>query len=170
MNKYTRKDIIIIPTIERAKNCIGKEVYFSDSVSDCLYRANNDINCYTGILGAINEDSTYPFYVGGKYYQFIIPKKVKQKPEYVPFESADEFLNAYENSKYNVINVTTEKQLISCGGFWLKSKSKAIWVTQCINISNYGVTLGLNRKFRVWKELLDNYEFLDGTPCGKKKE
>ena len=46
MDEYTRKDIIIIPTIERAKNCIGKEVYFSDSVSDCLYRANNDINCY----------------------------------------------------------------------------------------------------------------------------
>lgn len=174
MEEYTWDDVIINPNSEQAKACIGKEVYCADSPHYCLEKANgNEVDNTVYILQKIFPDHNYPFRLGkNAEYEHccIIPKKEEPKSEYVPFESADEFLNAYENSKYNVINVTTEKQLISCGGIWLKSKSEAIWITQCINISDQGVTLGLARKFRVWKELLDDYRFLDGTPCGKKKE
>lgn len=172
MQEYTWDDIIINPTLEEAKNCIGMIVYYADSPSLCLKYANNNNVDYAAILTDVISGNDKPFYFGEyseRAYGCIIPKK-EEELKYVPFESADEFLNAYENSKYNVINVTTGKQLISCGGIWLKSKCEAIWITQCINISNQGVTLGLARKFRVWRELLDGYRFLDGTPCGKKKE
>ena len=167
MVKYTWDDIIINPNSEQAKACIGKEVYCADSPYYCLRKANSyevDDNVY--ILQKIFPDHNYPFRFG-KYGEYehccIIPKK-EEEHEYVPFESADEFLNAYENSKYDVINVTTEYKLISCGGIWLKSKCEAIWITQCTEVTAHGIVLGLSHEFLLWKELLD------GTPCGKLKE
>ena len=173
MDQYSYEDIIINPNSKQAQACVGKEVYYASNPNEVLIRANNNNIFALDKLLKIYPKNRYPFIVNNAFMSdcsCIIPKKVKQKLEYVPFESADEFLNAYENSKYNVINVTRENKLISCGGIWLKSKSEAIWITQCINISDHGVTLGLARKFRVWKELFDGYRFLDGTPCGKKKE
>lgn len=173
MSEYTRDDIIIFSDDKRLKDAIGKECYFSDSPNTIILDINkNKIKPYK--LECIESDTFMPFLSRDQRSSYkwhcLVIKKEEPKPEYVPFESADEFLNAYENSKYNVINVTRENKLISCGGIWLKSKSEAIWITQCINISDHGVTLGLARKFRVWKELFDGYRFLDGTPCGKKKE
>lgn len=173
MQEYTFQNIIIDPTLEKAKNCIGKEVFFADSPNACLYYANTGNNAQCGILRETKIDSFCPFVIaknGSRHWGCIIPKKEDPKPEYVPFESADEFLNAYENSKYNVINVTRENKLISCGGIWLKSKSEAIWITQCIEVAANGIVLGLSHEFKFWKELLDGYRFLDGTPCGKLKE
>ena len=55
MAKYTYKDVIIDPTSDEARNCIGKEVYFSDNIRMCLCRANKDINSFTGILQEIKD-------------------------------------------------------------------------------------------------------------------
>ena len=173
MVEYTWDDIIINPNSEKAQSCIGKKCYYADNPTACIDFANSNDEDMVRILQCIQSENTnFPFCFGTsiEYNHACIILKKEEELEYVPFESAEEFLNAYENSKYNVIKVTTGKQFISCGGIWLKSKSEAIWITQCINISDHGVTLGLARKFRVWKELLDDYRFLDGTPCGKKKE
>ena len=170
MEKYTWDDIIINPTLEEAKACIGKEVYYDDSPTSCLSCANNYTDYYM-ILKEIEPDKSYPFILENNLScACIILKKGKKSEKYVPFESADEFLNAYENSKYNVIKVTRENKLISCGGIWLKSKCEANWITQCTEIAAHGIVLGLSHEFKFWKELLDGYRFLDGTPCGKKKE
>ena len=169
MEEYTWDDIIINPTLEEARNCIGKEVYYDDSPTSCLYCANNDTDYYM-ILKEIEPDKSYPFILENNLScACIILKKGKKPEKYVPFESADEFLNAYENSKYDVINITMEKKLISCGGIWLKSKSEAIWITQCTEITAHGIAFGYAQKIVLWKELLNGYRFLDGTPCGKKE-
>ena len=171
MVEYTIKDMIINIEDTRVVSAIGKKVYYGDDPYDLLYDIKKGYP-KIGTLEGISESKICNSFKieEDKYFLHKCIVIKKEEPEYVPFESADEFLNAYENSKYNVINVTRENKLISCGGIWLKSKSEAIWITQCINISDHGVTLGLARKFRVWKELFDGYRFLDGTPCGKLKE
>ena len=172
MQEYTWEDLIINLTLEEARNCIGMIVYYADSPSLCLKYANNNNVDYAARLTDVISGNDKPFYFGEyreRAYGCIIPKK-EEEHEYVPFESADEFLNAYENSKYDIINVTTEYKLISCGGIWLKSKCKAIWIIQCTEVTAHGIAFGHTRKIILWKELLNGYRFLDGTPCGKKKE
>ena len=77
MHKYTYKDVIIDPTSEEAKACIGKEVYFEDNPSDCLSKANE--NDYFGccILQKIDVGNNYPFVKehSGSRWSCIIPRK-----------------------------------------------------------------------------------------------
>ena len=176
MSEYTYKDIIIDPTSEKARNYVGKEVYFSDNINICLYRANNEINSFMGVLQRITEGHCYPFRVNDGYYQVIIPIKEEQKhePEYVPFESVDEFLDAYEDSNYSITNGTIENRLLNYGGIWIRSKKSSFMgeaTTMIIEICYDGIQLGNSHDSKVfWDKLLEDYEFLDGTPCGKIKE
>ena len=171
MAKYTYKDVIIDPTSEEARNCIGKEVYFSDNIRMCLCRANKDINSFTGILQEIKENEYHPFKVDDNYYQVIIPKKEEPEPEYVPFESVDEFIKHYISWTPSIINSDyTEYRLIN-NGIWLRRcQRNGFSIVQCIEISDKGIILGINHEITPWKELLDVYQFIDGTPCGKINE
>lgn len=174
MPEYTYKDIIIDPTSDEAKNYIGKEIYFSDNIRMCLCRANNDINGFMGILNEINENDHYPFKVNDNSYQIIIPKKEEPKPEYVPFEIADEFLDAYEDANYSITNGTIENRLLNHGGIWIRSKDSSFMgeaATMIIEICYDGIQLGNSHDSKVlWDNLFEDYEFLDGTPCGKINE
>ena len=169
MAEYTYKDIIIDPTSEEAKNCIGKEVYFSDNIRMCLCRANKYINGFTGILQEIKENEYRPFKANDNYYQVIIPKKIEPKSEYVPFESISEFLEAYEDSTCSITCDSVEHKLLSRDGIWLKYKAAdaRLMVTE---MWGNGLTIGSDNAVARWNELLKYYEFLDGTPCGKLKE
>lgn len=171
MPEYTYKDIIIDPTSEEAKNCIWKEVYFSDNIKTCLCRANNDINGFMGILNEINENYHYPFKVNDTCYAVIIPKKEELKPEYVPFESIDEFLDAYEDSTYISCGSVGNK-LINHGGIWLKQEyADSFYYYNVTEICDkLGLAIGSDTAVTSWNALLKNYKFLDGTPCGKIKE
>ena len=84
MPKYTYKDIIIDPTSEEAKNCIGKMVYFADNPTICLESANsNNGDCFCGVLGRI-KDGYFPFAARGNdetSWACIIPCKEELKPE-----------------------------------------------------------------------------------------
>lgn len=171
MAEYTLKDVIIDPEDPRLEGAIGKEVFASFRPDVCKDCANYNYEDGKATLVKVDANKSDPFVcINGTAWPCIVIVKEDPKSEYIPFESADEFLNAYENSKYNVINVTTEKKLINCGGIWLKSKCEAIWITQCIEVAANGIVLGLSHEFKFWKELLDGYRFLDGTPCGKLKE
>lgn len=166
MSEYTYKDIIIDPTSEEAKNCIGKEVYFSDSINICLYRANNDINGYMGVLQGITEKYCYPFRVNDGYYQVIIPKKEKPESEYVPFKNIDEFIEAWmcTQEKPETVNV------IDCFGIWLRHiiDDEKQPIVLAVKIWNDGLVLGDDCEITRWEELLEHYHFLNGTPCGKR--
>lgn len=179
MDKYTYKGIIIDPNSEEAKNAIGKEVYFEAKPFLCLKAANEKLASNLGILVEVYKDSINPFCVKGKSgsykYPCIIEKKEEPKPEFIPFESADEFLDEYDNANYSVNSGTLENKLLNYGGVWLKSKkddSLCMVAGICDNglvICDKERTISDPIEYNVkmsWTEILADFVFLDGTPCG----
>ena len=166
MAEYTYKDVIIDPTSEEARNCIGKVVYFSDNTRMCLCRANNYnyINSFMGILQEINENDNYPFKVNDTCFAVIIPKKEEPKPEYIPFSNPDEFIDAYISNLDKRMGIIAIHKLDKFG-MWIKYKDDYVLVTY---IEQSGINSGTELASD-WQDLYDNYTFLDGTPCGKIK-
>ena len=192
MAEYTYADIIMDPNDPRLEGAIGKECYFSDYPKNALDYARN--NSTADRLKRINRESAYPFV--GEYrtswalvnedktsWALIIIKKEepKPKPKYVPFESKEEFIEAYhyhDNAKYS----ETEDILMNYG-MWLWSNVDGSYklVTE---IWNAGVVIG-DDKMRItneeghidvfndttsWVKLFSEYRFLDGSHCGKEVE
>ena len=120
MAEYTYKDIIIDPNSEEAKNAVGKICYFSNSPRNIL----SDIYCKSAVEGILtNMDDGYFEVDNEGYWDCIILKKEEPKPKYVPFENADEFIDAYDNANYSVKNGTAENKLFNYGGIWLRNKN-----------------------------------------------
>ena len=161
MAEYTYKDIIIDPTSEEAKNAIGKKCYMYDSPTMLLKMANSDDDART--LESIDE-SDYPFNDKefGNEWTCIIVKKEEPKPEYIPFQDGREFFNSYLSVESRL---EEEDYFLSNHGIWLKDKtSKAYYmVTKIWDIGDDSDEIS-------WKELLEYYTFLDGSPCGKEVE
>lgn len=129
-----------------------------------------DIGFYDNNIG-LEDDYYYPY--------FVLEKAEPPKHEYVPFESKEEFIEAYhyhDNDKYS----ETEDILMNYG-MWLWSNVDGSYklVTE---IWNAGVVIG-DDKMRItneeghidvfndttsWVKLFSEYRFLDGTPCGKE--
>ena len=114
------------------------------------------------------------------YYPYFVLEKIElPKPEYVPFESKEEFIEAFhyhDNAKYS----ETDDILMNYG-MWLWSNEDGSYklVTE---IWNAGVVIG-DDKMRItneeghidvfndttsWVKLFSEYRFLDGSPCGKE--
>ena len=179
MDEYTYNNVVINPNTEGIESLIGKEVYFCDNPSLCLQKANEKSSTMSGILVEICKDSINPFCVECKdsiyEYPCIIEKKEEPEPEFVPFASADEFMDEYDNANYSINSGTLENKLLNCGGVWLKSK-KDCSLCLVAGVSNNGlvicdkeVPLSNPIKYNVkmsWEEILANFVFLDGTPCG----
>ena len=179
MEEYTYDNIIINPNKEDVESLVGKEVYFHDNPTLCLEKANEGSTDNLGILVEINPGAN-PFCVkkyGGAYHSHpcIIEKKEDPKPEFVPFESADEFLDEYDNANYSINSGTLENKLLNYGGVWLKSKKDdslcmvaGIWdkgLVICDKERTISDPIEYNVKMS-WAEILSDFVFLDGTPCG----
>ena len=167
MDEYTFKDLIIDPEAPGLENLIGKEVYFCTAPLDCLNRANTDYE--TGILREIREGLIWPFFIevsNGMIinYACIIPKKEEPKPKYVPFESKEEFIEAFHY--HDNVNYSETEDILMNYGMWLKSIEYDYGLVTRItdNVIKVGNS-SLN-----WTYLLDHYTFLDGTPCGRLEE
>lgn len=172
MDEYTFVDLIINPETPGLESLIGKEVYCNDVPLACLDHANEHRGA--GILREVRRESTdYPFRVeipGGGIFGFvcIIPKKEESEPEYVPFESKEEFVEKYMQIKEGVAFGPFEDSLLQCG-MWLQDKEmEARWMVT--GMWNDGVILGSNQSVITWDELLKDYIFLDGAPCGRLKD
>ena len=167
MAEYTYKDIIIDPTSEEAKNAIGKKCYMYDSPTMLLKMANSNDGART--LESIDE-SDYPFNdkeFGSEWTCIIVKKEEpKPKPKYVPFENVTEFLDAYRNAP-GCLN--EEDYFLSNHGIWLMDCENGDYflVTE---IWGDGVVLGSNQETTHWDDLLEDFIFLDGSPCGKLME
>lgn len=161
--KYTWGDIIIDPTSDRAKEAVGKQVYYSQFPNGCLLKANNDDRFNQEILISIDpKNSLGSFIVNGNPYACIIVKKEEPK-KYVPFESLAEFISAYYKAHKEAMPDT--ESMLSSFGMWLKGGEHYELVTY---IHNNGIIIddiSIN-----WKTLFDFYKFLDGSPCGKLAE
>ena len=179
MNEYTYSNIIIDPTKEGIENLIGEEVYFHNNPSLCLDYANKKSTDHLGVLVEIRKNSLVPFTIKQGHsvneYSCIIEKKDDPKPEFIPFESADEFLDEYDNATYSVNSGALENKLLNYGGVWLKSKKdnslcmvSGIWDKGLV-ICDKKMTISDSIEYNVkmsWAEILADFVFLDGTPCG----
>lgn len=183
-NIYTYNDVIIDPSKEGIESLIGKEVYFHDNPSLCLENANENSTSSLGILVDIFKNSAVPFRVEQKCivqaYSCIIEKKEEAK--YVSFKSAYEFFDAYDYTNHSVEKGSVENKLINYGGIWLKDKETdsffmvtEIWDEGVVigdskikTIKNGGDEYFTMNDVTNWRELLRDYIFLDGSPCGKE--
>ena len=179
MGEYTYDNVIIDPHKEGVRSLIGKEVYFEAKPFLCLKAANEKLASNLGILVEVYKDSINPFCVKGKSgsykYPCIIEKKEEPKPEFVPFKSADEFMDEYDNVNYSINSGTLENKLLNYGGVWLKSK-KDDSLCMVAGIRDNGLvicdkerTISDPIEYNVkmsWAEILSDFVFLDGTPCG----
>ena len=190
MNEYTWKEVIVNPTSEDANNCIGKEVYASLSPIQCLRIANGNYEKKDRFfLDSINPDNNFPFYIklveagnpniAYKSFPCIILRDEELESKYVPFKDYGEFIRYYASS---ISNTSLDSKILSLGGIWLKWQGIDVFhmVTE---IWGKGVILGskklntlpkLNNEYyttneiTTWDELLKEYTFLDGSPCGKE--
>lgn len=187
MNEYIFEDLIMNPKTPNLESLIGKEVYCNDVPLACLDHANEHHGA--GILREVRHESTdYPFRVetseGGILgFVCIIPKKEESEPEYVPFESKEEFVEKYMQIKEGVAFGPFEDSLLQCG-IWLKGKESGayymvteIWGCGVVISSSdmKTVKIGEDKYYTVnrvihWKNLLQYFTFLNGSPCGKPKE
>lgn len=182
MAEYTYKDIIIDPTSDRAKEAVGKQVYYSQFPNVCLFRANNDDRVLQGILISIDPKNLLgSFIVDGSPYACIIVKKEEPKPKHIPFQDGREFFNYYLS-----VESRLEKAdyFLSNHGIWLKAKDADDALFMVTEIWSYGVCVSGNMKTTneledfyltindatTWEQLLKRYTFLDGSPCGKEVE
>ena len=188
MSEYVFEDLIMNPETPNLERLIGKEIYYNNMPLYCLNVAND--NGEVGILREIRKDCCKPFYVeipsiGTTInYACILPKKEEPKPEFIPFTSAEEFIEEYDSANYSVSTGTMENRLLNYGGIWLKGKDsgayfmvKEIWgcglVIDDINMKTFKIEK--DKYLTVdgvthWNELLGCYTFLDGSPCGKLEE
>ena len=180
MAEYTWKNLIYNPTLEEAKNAIGKECYFGSTPIGCIKNANDDKN--SSVLREVRSNEFLPFITSNYGCYSCIIVKEDQKTKYVPFESIEEFVERYTEVKEGAEFDTFEDNLFQCG-MWLKDKDRDVYclVTE---IWNYGVVVGdseLNttkdgdgyftiNEVTKWKRLFREYTFLDDTPCGKLME
>lgn len=178
MIEYTRKDIIMDPNDPRLEGAIGKKVYSSSDINLLLHRANNDEHEMT--LTQVEDVDSEPFTVtdmdGDEIdADFIILKKEEPKPEYIPFESVEEFLDEYFLNKEKY----TTGILLKLEGIWLREKETGA-ICMATEIWDEGLVIG-DTKLTIngtdvfndttdWDELFSKYSFVDGTPCGKKIE
>ena len=189
MEKYTYENVIINPMRNGIENLIGKKVYVSYVPSSCVCNANKNDSEYLAVLINIRKDSTYPFLVKRQdinyeeAYSCIIPKKEASKA-YIPFSSVDEFLSTYfEKCESIKQKINAHNEDVLCNhGIWLKDK-KTEDTYMVTKLSKKGIIIGCDvletiydgnstyyayKNVIKWNNLLEDYNFLDDTPCGKK--
>lgn len=150
MAEYTYKDVIIDPEDPRVE--IGADYYFALGAQACIDYANMDVRIST--LDDIDTSGNYnPFITSEKDYPFIIRKKEPEK-RYVPFDLSKEEDREFLRYK------------------WIRCKRNDF--ESCITAFKYHDTEWKahvpQQGLRNGEQLLDNYEFMYGSPVGKLVE
>ena len=166
MAEYTYKDIIIDPISEEAKNAIGEGCYFGSNPKTVLDFANCNEKKFLRVLECIKPEEDNPFYDYNYGFPCIIVKKEEPKPKYVQFQDGREFFNSYLSVESRL---EKEDYFLSNHGIWLMDCENGYYflVTE---IWGDGVVLGSNQTTTHWDDLLEDFIFLDGSPCGKEVE
>ena len=177
MAEYTYEDIIMDPEDPRLEGAIGKECFFSEYPKRLLNSAKNNSPEYLDCLTDIRKEGACTFVdKNGSAWTLIIIKKEepKPKPKYVPFKNITEFLDAYRSVPSSLPD---EVSYLSHNGIWLKDTETDAYcmVTEIwdmgIVVGNKNITIGETTVFNditSWEELLEDFIFIDGKPCGKE--
>lgn len=149
-DKYTYADVIIDPKDLRVE--IGAEYYFEDTAKQVLELAQDNVG--SSKLEEIYE-SNFPFKVKGvtSGYACIIRKK-EPKKKYVPFDLSKEEDRARLRGAWVRHKQNPERENLITG---LGDET----VDFAVYFGDVAVGTGV---------LLENFEFVDGGPCGKLVE
>lgn len=165
MIEYMNEEIISNLRSEKARNLVGKEVYYSNCSNECLSNARRDCGGI-GILKKIRDSST-PFIIENwegslLACSFIIPKR--KGPEYFPFYDKEDFLHKCMQTNFSKLH-ENEHQLDK-KSIWLKDLESSYY--KIATITDGGVEFeGHKGEFVMWKDLVIDYTFPDGSACGK---
>lgn len=100
-----------------------------------------------------------------EYPYFVLEKSEPPKPKYIPFESKEEFLERYTQVKKGVESGSFNDNLLQCG-IWLRYKESGdLLMVRALSKESIYISMGA---YKTFGELLDDFEFIDGSPCGKK--
>ena len=148
--KYTYEDVIIDPTDPRVE--IGKEYIFGSSPEYLLERCNDGRAVFSR-LKAVNVGYYEPFVPAAedKGYPICIRKKEPEK-KYVPFD------------------LTKEEDRARLRGAWIRPKDEPLPECQIHAIESDRIVVWAGDGYLTPDELLEFWEFIDGTPCGKPVE
>ena len=139
--------------------------FWVDQMSDYIGKALKvlAINQLNGLISLECDD------IGYNFPYFVLEKAEPPKPKYVPFESAEEFVRRYTEVKEGADFDTFEDNLFQCG-MWLKCRNGYIEddYIQITRINSSSIQDGST--WIDWGNVLRNYTFLDGTPCGKESK
>lgn len=146
--KYTYADVIVDPNDPRVE--IGEEYYFGNTPQDVLGFANKQGR--GDILKGIVKAAQYPFGMENQEFRkcCLIRKKEPAK-KYVPFD------------------LTKEEDRDKLRGAWVRIKDIPNIEYLIYGLNAKFVLLGVNANVET-DELLRNYEFVYGSPCGKLVE
>ena len=162
MINYMNKDIISNLKLEKARNLVGKEVYYSNYSDECLSNARRACGGI-GILKKIRDSST-PFIIENwegslLACSFIIPKR--EGPKYEPFFDKGEFLHKCMQTDFSE-HYENEHHI------WLKDLNSSYYKVTAIR--DGGVELaGHKGEYLRWEDLVLDYTFPDGSACGKRE-
>lgn len=171
MAEYTWSDIIVDPESDRAKEAIGKEVYYGDIPSEALLDAKANLNI--GVLIDIDLDEIYPFKIKREIgdnadYSVIILKKEEPKPKYIPFESREEFIEAYNDHAHPDKDLKINTVLDGSSMWLINTEGERLAIEQVIAVRDRSVSF--RKTIYTYAGLLWFFTFPDGTPCGKLRE
>lgn len=132
-------------------------------MDDCVGKTLKvlEINLIHDFICLEYNDAAYSF------PYFVLEKVEPPKPKYVPFKSVEEFLDGYYKSETERVKDGLEHYL-STRGIWIRYKVTGF----LYQITMLGTTTVIVNTDQLtdFKELLEKYEFLDGSPCGKLTE
>lgn len=149
MAEYTYADVIIDPNDPRVE--IGKEYYFGDSPAEVLRHARKDK--MQKRLQRVEKDWDDPFIENLGYRSICIIRKKEPEKKYVPFD------------------LSKEEDKAKLRGAWVRVKEVPNIEKQINGLNAACVFLyGMENQGLKPKELVELWEFIDGTPCGKLVE
>lgn len=148
MSEYIYKDIIISPDDSRI--AIGRRYWFGDTPHECLWKANKAKDTWN--LIGVKHDTDYPFETEHEGWACMILEKEPEK-KYVPFD------------------LSKEEDKAKLRGAWVRYKEVPNIEKQINGLNAACVFLsGMENQGLKPKELVELWEFIDGSPCGKLVE
>lgn len=119
----------------------------------------SDMDNYVGSFYEITEICPDGIELDSEYiFPYFVLEKVSDG--YVPFNSSEEFLVGYSSQFKDDPDMLTS-------AIWLKSVSGVYSLVT--EIWSDGVVIGNDEGITFWADLLEDWAFLNGAPCGKPK-
>ena len=153
MAEYTYKDVIIDPNDPRVEVGKGKEYYFGCLPRDVLEEANTN-SSLIGELKEIRKENNFPFvFMGFSDGRSCIIRKKEPEKKYVPFD------------------LSKEEDREKLRGAWVRHKNSGReYAITGLYLDETPPYVEVNDNGYEPEYLLEEYEFIDGTPCGKLVE